>query len=67
MTTKGDLAKFLNNAGNAQKLDDLVDDIREAVMDYQVRIFEGLVFIASYFCLRLPYTGIFTTTLVDYW
>lgn len=67
MITQGDLAKFLNSAGDVQKLNDLVDDIREAVMDYQVRIFEGLVFIVSYVCLRLPYTGIFTTIPVNYW
>jgi len=41
MTTQGDIAQFLSNAENAQKLNDLVDDIREAVMDYQVRISEG--------------------------
>jgi hypothetical protein len=37
MTTQKDIAQFLNNTENAQKLNDLVDDIREAVMDYQVR------------------------------
>jgi len=42
MTTQGDIAQFLSNAENAQKLNDLVDDIREAVMDYQVRTSEGL-------------------------
>jgi len=37
MTTQKDVAQFLSNTENAQKLNDLVDDIREAVMDYQVR------------------------------
>ena len=41
MTTQGDIAQFLSNTENAQKLNDLVDDIREAVMDYQVRTSEG--------------------------
>ena len=42
MATQKDLAQFLSNAENAQKLNDLVDDIREAVMDYQVRTSERL-------------------------
>ena len=66
MTTQGDVAKFLENAGNAQKLNDLVDDIREAVMDYQVRASKGLAFTASNVCLRLPYNGISITTPVGY-
>ena len=36
MTTQNDIVQFLSNAENAQKLNDLVDDIREVVMDYQV-------------------------------
>ena len=36
MTTQNDIVQFLSNAENARKLNDLVDDIREAVMDYQV-------------------------------
>jgi len=42
MTTQKDIAQFLSNAENAQKLNDLVDDIREAVMDYQVCTSGGL-------------------------
>jgi len=42
MTTQKDIAQFLSNTENAQKLNDLVDDIREAVMDYQVRTSDGL-------------------------
>jgi len=40
MATQNDIVQFLSNAENAQKLNDLVDDIREAVIDYQVRPFE---------------------------
>jgi len=47
MTTQGDIAQFLSNTENAQKLNDLVDDIREAVMDYQVRTSEGLALSVS--------------------
>jgi len=36
MATQEDLALFLKNRGNAQKLNDLVQDIRDALMDYQV-------------------------------
>ena len=42
MTTQNDIVKFLSNTENAQKLNDLVDDIREAVMDYQVCTSKGL-------------------------
>jgi hypothetical protein len=47
MTTQGDIVQFLSNAENAQKLNDLVDDIREAVMDYQVRTSQGLALSVS--------------------
>ena len=62
MATQKDIAQFLNNTENAQKLNDLVDDIREAVMDYQVHIPKGLAFIASNIYFRPPYNGISTTT-----
>ena len=48
--------QFLSNAENAQKLNGLVDDIREAVMDYQVRSSKGPSLGASNVC-----TDIFTT------
>jgi hypothetical protein len=36
MTTQKDVAQFLSNTENAQKLNELVDDIREAMVAYQV-------------------------------
>ena len=63
MAAQKNIVKFLNNAESAQKLNDLVDDIREAVIDYQVRTFKGLTLVASNLCLRLPYNGISTTAL----
>ena len=36
MTTEDDLADFLNNPENAQRLNGLVEDISYALMDYQV-------------------------------
>ena len=47
MTTQKDIAQFLSDTENAQKLNDLVDDVREAVMDYQVRTSEGLALSVS--------------------
>ena len=57
MATQKNIAQFLNNPDNAQKLNDLVDDIREAVMDYQVRTSEPLALITSNIPFRLPYNG----------
>ena len=42
MAAQKDIARFLNNTDNAQKLNNLVEDIREAVLDYQVRTSKGL-------------------------
>jgi len=36
ITTQKDFADFLKTPENAQKLNDLVEDIRYALMDYQV-------------------------------
>ena len=65
VSAQKDIAQFLNNADNAQKLNDLVEDIREAVMDYQVRASEGLVLNASNLRPRLPYNEISITTPVN--
>jgi hypothetical protein len=47
ITTQKDLAQFLNNTENAQKLNGLVGDIHDTLMDYQVLISEPLTLIAS--------------------
>jgi len=57
MATQKNIVQFLNNPDNAQKLNDLVDDIREAVMDYQVRTSEGPALVTSNVRFRLPYNG----------
>ena len=36
IATRNDLADFLKNPENAQRVDDLVEDIHYALMDYQV-------------------------------
>jgi len=57
MTTQGDIAQFLSNTENAQELNDLVDDIREAVMDYQVCTSRGLTLRTSNVYTDLLTTG----------
>jgi len=37
LAEQGKVEGFFSNVKNADKLDDLVEDIRDAVMDYQVR------------------------------
>ena len=59
------VSQFLDNAENAQKLNDLMDDICEAMMDYQVRISKELALVPSNFCLRLPCNGISITTPIN--
>ena len=56
MANQKDIAQFLNNTENAQRLSDLVDDISEAVVEYQVRAPKSLALIASNIRLRLPYS-----------
>jgi hypothetical protein len=36
MGTQKDIVKFLNNSENAQRVNGLVEDIRDALVDYQV-------------------------------
>ena len=60
MKTRDNIIQFLNNADNAQKLNDLVDDIHEAVIDYQVCTLQALVLITSHMYFRLPCNRILT-------
>jgi len=64
MANQKDMAQFLNNAENAQKLSDLVDDISEAVMEYQVCSPKSLALIAPNIHLRPLYNKISTTAPV---
>ena len=64
MAAQKNIAQFLNNTENAQRLNGLVDDIREAVMDYQVCTSKDLAFPAPNIFRRLPYSVIHTTTPV---
>jgi hypothetical protein len=37
MTQRGKVTRFLSSAGDVEKLSGMADDIREALMEYQVR------------------------------
>jgi len=65
MISQKDIAQFLNNTENAQKLNDLVDDIHEAVMEYQVCTPKALALIIPNIFLRLPYNKTSTTASAD--
>jgi len=49
--TQKDIAQFLNNTKNARKFNDLVNGIRETVMNYQVRILREPTLISSHLTL----------------
>ena len=38
LAEQGKITGFLTNAENAQRINSLVEDIRDAMMDYQVRV-----------------------------
>jgi len=53
ITTKKDLALFLKKPENAQKLNNLVQDIRYVLMDYQVCTHETLALVVADILPRL--------------
>ena len=57
LTTRSDLADFLNNPKNVQMLDGLVEDIRHALMGYHVCVPKLLTLIIPNICLRHRYKG----------
>ena len=50
---QGKAKGFLNNTGNADKLSGLVEDIRDAVIDYQVCALTDLRLLCSKFLLDI--------------
>jgi hypothetical protein len=64
MAAQGNIVQFLSNTENAQKLNDLVDDIYEAAMDYQVCNLKVPDIILSNIWIRLPYNKTSITTPV---
>ena len=66
-TTQTDLPDFLNNHENAQRLNGLVEEIRYALMDYQVCTANTLNPTVSNICLRLRCDETSTTRVVNRW
>jgi len=62
---QGRVEGFFNNAENAGKLGGLVEEIRDAMMEYQVFIHKPTISSASDTCNRLRYSKISTTIAVD--
>jgi len=58
---QGKVEGFFNNVKNADKLGGLVEDIRDALMDYQVSNQNGLAFSVSDIHFRLRCNKISTT------
>ena len=65
ITTRNDLVDFLNDPENTQTLNILVEDIRYALMDYQVCPSKPLAFIASNIYLRLHYNKTSAIKIVE--
>ena len=64
MMTRNDLADFLNNPENTQRLDGLVEDVRYALIDYRVCGPQMIALIVSNICLRHRYNEISATRIV---
>ena len=65
MTTKEDIACFLDNPENMQKLNGLVEDIRYALVDYQVCTQKRLILVVSNICFRPRFNEISPTRVVS--
>ena len=65
LTEQGRVTGFFNNVENADKLGGLVEDIRDAVMDYQVRIQHDAHFLVLDIRFRLFYNKIYTTKVAS--
>jgi len=63
--TRKDLSDFFKNPENAQKVNGLVEDVRYALTDYQVRIPKNLIRIVSNIRCRHRYSWISTTRAVN--
>jgi len=65
LVEQGRVEGFFNNVKNADKLGDLVEDIRDAVMDYQVRNQNELTSPMPEVHFRLRYNKISMTRAVN--
>ena len=62
---QGDVEGFFNNVKNAEKLGGLIEDIRDAIMEYQVCVCYLSTSGASEVRTRLRYSEISTTRVVS--
>ena len=62
---QGKIEGFLNNVGNAGKLGDLIDDIRDAMMEYQACVYRSSISDTSNVRIRPRYNKISTKTVVS--
>jgi len=62
---KGDLMRFLADNGNAQRINSLVEDIHQVLMEYQVGMENCSFSTMSDFCARLLCNNTFTTRVVS--
>jgi hypothetical protein len=62
---QGKVMGFLTNTENAQRINGLVEDIREALMDYQVCVLNYSFSTMSDICARLHCNKISTTRVVS--
>lgn len=62
---QGNVEGFFNNVGNADKLGGLIEDIRNAIMEYQVCICEPTTPSPPDICTRLCYSKISTTRILS--
>ena len=65
MEEQGDVEGFFNNVKNADKLGGLIEDIRDAMMEYQVCVYNLSMPGTSEVRTRLHYSKTFTTRAVD--
>ena len=61
LAEQGKVEGFFNNAQNVDKLGGMVEDIRDAMMEYQVCVYELSVLGTSDVCDRPRYSKISTT------
>jgi hypothetical protein len=65
LSKQGKVEGFFNNIKNADKLGSLVEDIRDAAMEYQVRDQSEFVTLTPDIRFRLRYSKISTTRTVN--
>ena len=65
--TRDDLADFLKDPENTQRLDCIVEDIRYAFMDYQVCAPVPLILVISNSCIRPRYNETFMIRAAKRW